>query len=53
MASEVSIAIIIGQLQGRNVLSEAGKCAFKIAIIDIRDRASFFIREDQVRIKMD
>lgn len=48
MAPEVSIAIVVGQLQKRNALSEAEKRAFKIAIIDIRDRASFFVRKTQV-----
>lgn len=52
MAPEVSIAIVVGQLQKRNALSEAEKRAFKIAIIDIRDRASFFVRKTQVNIKM-
>lgn len=50
--SEVSSAIVIDQLQGCNVLSEVEKRAFKIAVIDIRDRASFFVKENQVRIKM-
>lgn len=39
---------IIGQLRRCNVLSEAEKYAFKITIIDLRDRASFFVKENQV-----
>lgn len=34
------------------MLSKAEKHAFKIVIIDIRDRASFFVRENQHCIKM-